>query len=266
MNKPLAAISGQVVGGETAQRRIVVGTLNRTTGALICSATKQWGDPVWRPIQDVRERLPNDDLADAEVLFFEAASLDDLQIAAAARKGATARLVALLPRRRPDLKTAAEKLGFEGCICAPINPEEISELARALLAQDHNSEDAPETSTQEALESSAVDLRALQDLAELGGAEFVHDIIAQFIDDAATLLRILHDAMVQGDVDVFRDQAHALRSCAANVGASGVYSKCLDMRQISKQELAERGQGLMERLRIEVTEAEGALRAYVEAA
>ncbi|MDB5543955.1 MAG: rpfC 1, partial [Hyphomicrobiales bacterium] len=91
------------------------------------------------------------------------------------------------------------------------------------------------------VESGAIDPRALRDLAALGGDEFVSEIITQFVADAAGVLKSLADSVAQQDVDGFRDHAHALRSCAANVGAQAVYKMCLDLRAIEPQELAANG-------------------------
>jgi two-component system sensor histidine kinase RpfC len=91
------------------------------------------------------------------------------------------------------------------------------------------------------VETGAIDPRALRDLAALGGDEFVTEIITQFVADAAGVLKSLADAVAQQDVDGFRDHAHALRSCAANVGAQAVYKMCLDLRAIEPQELAADG-------------------------
>jgi hypothetical protein len=62
----------------------------------------------------------------------------------------------------------------------------------------------------------------------LGGRDFVRDIVAQFVADAAAVLASLTAAVASRDSKGFREQANALRSCAANVGAPNVYRMCLD--------------------------------------
>jgi two-component system sensor histidine kinase RpfC len=88
----------------------------------------------------------------------------------------------------------------------------------------------------------ALDARALGDLESLGGKEFVEQIAEQFVRDAAGVLKELSQAVAQGDAQAFREHAHALRSCAANVGARKVYNLCLSWRAIDAAEVAVRGE------------------------
>ena len=62
-------------------------------------------------------------------------------------------------------------------------------------------------------------------------------IVEQFVADGAAALRGLAHSMEAGNAALFRDQAHALRSSAANVGARGIYSTCLAWREIAPDEL-----------------------------
>jgi len=244
---------------------VVVGTQNRTTGAVVCAASGPPGTAVWVSAERMISKLQNGGFAGCELVILEPARREDLEAAAKSRSGSRPALVAFIPDHRADLRSAAEKLGFDGCLSAPIDVDEAAGLTRALLKPygrvaapvDEEQEDEPA--------SSVVDERALRDLASLGGQEFVNDIVSQFIDDATTLLRSLHDAMASGDANAFRDQAHALRSCAANVGASSVYAQCLALRGIEKRELLEQGPGHLERLANEISFARHALQTFVAA-
>jgi two-component system sensor histidine kinase RpfC len=99
----------------------------------------------------------------------------------------------------------------------------------------------PAAAVDDPVENGAIDERALRDLAALGGKDFVVEIVTQFVADAAGVLKKLTESVAQQDVEGFRDHAHALRSCAANVGAQAVYRMCLDLRAIEAQELAANG-------------------------
>lgn len=59
-----------------------------------------------------------------------------------------------------------------------------------------------------------------------------------------------------------RDLLHALRSCAANVGATAIYEFCLAWREIDLEELVERGEICMTRLQEAFEEARQAMRDY----
>ena len=113
------------------------------------------------------------------------------------------------------------------------------------------------------VETGPLDPRALRDLAALGGADFVTEIVTQFVADAAGVLQQLAQSVAQQDVDGFRDHAHALRSCAANVGAQAVYKMCLDLRAIELQELAANGERHVRELEAHFERARVALADHV---
>jgi two-component system sensor histidine kinase RpfC len=109
------------------------------------------------------------------------------------------------------------------------------------------------------LEPEPLEARALGDLEKLGGRDFVCDIVAQFVADAAAVLASLATAVAQRDPKSFREQAHALRSCAANVGAQNVYRMCLAWRDLDAQEIAASGAQYMQMLEQEFERVRGAL-------
>jgi two-component system sensor histidine kinase RpfC len=117
---------------------------------------------------------------------------------------------------------------------------------------------------QDAGADGPIDERALRDLKALGGDEFVDEIATQFVADAASVLKSLSAAVAEQDVHGFRDHAHALRSCAANVGAQAVYKLCLDLRAIDAQELAVQGEIHVRHLEEEFERAREALSGFLD--
>ncbi|MDB5594832.1 MAG: rpfC 1 [Hyphomicrobiales bacterium] len=107
--------------------------------------------------------------------------------------------------------------------------------------------------------SAPIDGRALRDLQKLGGDDFVSEIASQFVADAASVLKSLSAAVAEQDVHGFRDHAHALRSCAANVGAQAVFKICLDLRAIDAHELAVKGEIHVRELELQFERARVAL-------
>jgi two-component system sensor histidine kinase RpfC len=169
-------------------------------------------------------------------------------------------IVALTADATPETAAKCLEAGMAECLNKPIEANALlAVVARyAALVGPRALEAAPPTApatltlipsavapsaapVDDPVETGAIDPRALRDLAALGGDAFVTEIITQFVADAAGVLRSLADAVAQQDVDGFRDHAHALRSCAANVGAQAVYKMCLDLRAIEPQELAADG-------------------------
>jgi HPt (histidine-containing phosphotransfer) domain-containing protein len=151
-------------------------------------------------------------------------------------------------------------------VAMPIVPDELAraalELIRRPAIQPHASPPEANSTAQRELpklEPEPLDARALGDLEKLGGRDFVRDIVAQFVADAAAVLASLTAAVTERDPKVFREQAHALRSCAANVGAQNVYRMCLAWRDLDAQEIATSGSQYMQMLEAEFERVRGAL-------
>jgi two-component system sensor histidine kinase RpfC len=119
--------------------------------------------------------------------------------------------------------------GLDGCIGKPVEPTELIEAVNSCLpgAAARQLPSTARPSLVEAPQNPAIDRRVLSDLEKLGGPGFVDDIIAQFAADASRLLPELSASAAAGDAALFHDQLHALRSCAGNVGAVGLYKLCL---------------------------------------
>lgn len=255
---------------------VLIATDNRTTGAVLCGLLRGRGRSArWIARKDLDVELRATQGAQEDVVLAEVDSQHAIAtVIASARNTESVERVAVLaltPESRPDLRAACEREGFDGCLGAPIDPDALLELIEAVL--NRNEGDAEEISRDSMgaeeregapQRNSIVDRRALDDLAELGGSAFVNDIVAQFVEDASSVLRTLHEAVQARDAAVFRDQAHALRSCAANVGANSVYATCLAWREIQPAELAAQGQAHMKRLEFEFACAREVLQDYLK--
>jgi len=94
-----------------------------------------------------------------------------------------------------------------------------------------------------------VDHDTLARLEQLGGSAFRDDVVDAFIADAQSILEELDVALKQVDSEGFRDSIHALRSSAANIGASRMFEIGLTLRAIDDAELAVKGAQHVEELR-----------------
>jgi two-component system sensor histidine kinase RpfC len=166
-------------------------------------------------------------------------------------------IVALTADASPEVAERCERAGMDGCLTKPIEPVRLIEMIDRLVHAKRSaaSDDATaesETATAEPTPvPPAIEMSKLEELQRLGGAEFLEDLVQQFLDDSINVLRDLAKAVRSGDVDSFREQAHALRSGAANVGARGIYEKCLAWRQINAFELKTSGASHVEELETE---------------
>jgi two-component system sensor histidine kinase RpfC len=84
-------------------------------------------------------------------------------------------------------------------------------------------------------EIAAIDWSTIDALVALGDYDLVCELTKDFVDDATGLIEEMERSVVSGDRQHFRDQCHALRSCAANVGARGISRLC----QNSADEIAD---------------------------
>jgi two-component system sensor histidine kinase RpfC len=166
-------------------------------------------------------------------------------------------IVALTADATPDARSRCLDAGMDGCLTKPIEPERllamIDEIAGGEPDKAVEAAERSEPVDEEIVANIArhpnfrpakrvvVDRRTLAELEELGGPGFVHDLVGEFIGDAASVLRSLDAAVRAGEPGVFREQAHALRSGAANIGARGIYELCLSYRNIGPLDLALHG-------------------------
>jgi HPt (histidine-containing phosphotransfer) domain-containing protein len=69
---------------------------------------------------------------------------------------------------------------------------------------------------------SIIDLATFTDLQETAGAEFVHDLIDAFEEEAPSLLSAMREARAAGQAKAFERAAHSLKSNANTFGASAL--------------------------------------------
>ncbi|MGA0530746.1 ATP-binding protein [Hansschlegelia sp. KR7-227] len=184
-------------------------------------------------------------------------------------------IVALTADATPEARARCEEAGMDACLHKPIEPDRLIAIIDEIVGLGNLPSEAPaqpgDTDAEIAAEvvdddivaniskhpgfrparRAVVDRRTLQELEELGGRDFVNDLVAEFIGDAALVLRALHEAVDRGEPAVFRDQAHALRSGAANIGARGMYEICLSLRNLDAHALAQEGAEHVRRLETE---------------
>lgn len=178
-------------------------------------------------------------------------------------------IIGLTADATPEARTRCLAAGMDECVTKPIKPGALARLLQDMAPEEGAAaaEPAPIPLSNDgrvtpiashpkfqpghAAAAAALDRGVLGDLEALGGKEFVGAVTDQFLRDAATTLRALSRAVTKQDVENFRDQAHALRSGAANIGANAIYQMCLDWRQIGYQELVSKGEEHVRKLEAE---------------
>jgi len=97
-----------------------------------------------------------------------------------------------------------------------------------------------------------LDLHAIESLRALGGDDtFFTEIIADFISDGQAIIDSLAHAVELGHIGNVRENAHALRSSAAHLGATRLHTITRDLYDLRADEVRANGRVLLERLRKE---------------
>jgi len=98
--------------------------------------------------------------------------------------------------------------------------------------------------------SAELDASVLQSLREIGGDEFLSDVIDVFRVDAPILLATLRRSVDAADSDELRRAAHTLKANGATLGAGGFAELCRELEERARNgeldgasELAERIEG-----------------------
>lgn len=156
-------------------------------------------------------------------------------------------VVALTADVTDETRARCLEAGIDDCVTKPIDLPRLLATIDRLALSDGAAPINPSTTPERHDEAfapaarattSSINLQAILDLDRLGGREFVAEVVAQFVADAAGLLKELALAAQARDGARFRDEVHALRSCSANVGARAIYELCLSWRDMSDAELA----------------------------
>ena len=181
----------------------------------------------------------------------------------------TVPVIALTADTTPQTAETCRALGMVACLNKPI---ESGDLLKAIAkyavvrAPEVMPPLAPARDRKTISAIVPIDPRALFDLEKLGGKAFVEEIISQFIIESGCVLQKLSDAVQAQDVTGFRDHVHALRSCAANVGAQAVFRRCLDLRDIDEAEFVRVGATHLHALERDLASACRILQPLVQAA
>jgi CheY-like chemotaxis protein/nitrogen-specific signal transduction histidine kinase len=150
-------------------------------------------------------------------------------------------IVALTADATAGVAARCTEAGMDACLTKPIEPETLfaaiddilggnTPMARRQVFPD-NVRALPQSSP------ASVDMRVLDRLELLGGSDFLIELIDDFLSDVATIADELQTAAQKADSLQFRGSAHALRSAAANIGAAGLATLCVEWQGIGTADL-----------------------------
>jgi two-component system sensor histidine kinase RpfC len=103
----------------------------------------------------------------------------------------------------------------------------------------------------------------LNDLAQMGGAAFVQDLLASFSEESERAIRDIERALAAQDYGQWLDQLHKLKGGASDVGASQLALRCAEAERVKPFELGTRlANDRLEAVRLALAAAQTALAAY----
>jgi CheY-like chemotaxis protein/HPt (histidine-containing phosphotransfer) domain-containing protein len=137
--------------------------------------------------------------------------------------GERPRIVAMTANALPEDREACFEAGMDDYVAKPIRPDA---LAEALKRVKPAARDA----------GVHVDGAALESLREVGGDDFVAEVIDAFLADAPMLLETARRALAESDGPELRRAAHTLKSNGATLGAAEFTELCRELEQQAKED------------------------------
>ena len=135
-------------------------------------------------------------------------------------------IIGLTADATPRMEQRCLEAGMDACITKPIDAHRLLSVMEQFAGK-AGTDAAPAPSetanivllpTAETNEGSFDEAR-LRELEALGGTGFLREMLSSLMTDVEALTIDLQRARGQNDLYLFRDLAHSIRSCAANLGA-----------------------------------------------
>jgi CheY-like chemotaxis protein/HPt (histidine-containing phosphotransfer) domain-containing protein len=150
------------------------------------------------------------------------------------------RIIAMTANAMPEDREACLAAGMDDYVAKPIRPEE---LAKALKRVQPRRADGDDDGA-----GSAIDAAALANLRELGGDEFVAEVLDTFLGEAPGLVAALRIALDGNDADELRRAAHTLKSNGSTFGAAAFAELCRELELRAKTGALEGADELVDRI------------------
>jgi two-component system sensor histidine kinase RpfC len=159
-------------------------------------------------------------------------------------------LIGLSAEATSETDRLCREAGMDAAVIKPASPEDMMELLTRLVQSTPQQRRVPITNMvvtpitahpRFAREAAIIDSDALEALAGLGDEAFFLDVMDAFFADADQIIDALTRARDERDFKTFRDQIHAMRSSAVNVGAVRLCQSLLDVNDVSVEELGGSG-------------------------
>jgi PAS domain S-box-containing protein len=142
-------------------------------------------------------------------------------------EGNRPQIIAMTANALPEDREACFAAGMNGYVAKPIREDELA----AALKRTPQRRDRERGS---AASQISLDPAALQNLRDLGGAEFFIEVVDVFLADAPALMTSLRSSLERQDADELRRAAHTLKSNGSTLGAVAFAELCRVVEQHAK--------------------------------
>lgn len=269
---PMDEPPGPILGPEPTRRfRVLVAEDNQTNRIVLERILARGGHHVLHA-HDGSEALSALEAGgiDAAILDLNMPELSGYHVAKLYRQmepfGERLPLIGLTAEATSETERLCREAGMDAAIVKPVPAEELLTLLARLVGTAPQQRRQPISNMvvtpitahpKFAREATIIDSAALEALAGLGDDAFFRDVIEAFFADVEQSLGAMAAARAGHDFKEFKDQLHAMRSSAVNIGAMRLCQLIQDANDISAEEtMGPAGAGILAKLRGEV----GALR------
>jgi PAS domain S-box-containing protein len=165
-------------------------------------------------------------------------------------------IIAMTANALPEDREACFAAGMNDYVAKPIRAEELVAALKRARPLSTNGDGGSDT-----VEEMNLDDDALQNLRDLGGEDFLGEVIDAFLADAPTLLATLRSSLDDGNSEELRRAAHTLKSNGATLGAKEFAELCRTLEQRAKAGELDDAAELVGRIEAEYRPLEEALAA-----